>query len=61
MAIFQKNRAPNETLSAKFRQTLKVLGFLLIYIDKKMNFFFQMKKIKNSIIFEQKKKRFLKD
>jgi hypothetical protein len=26
---------------------LKFWDFLLIYIDKKMNFFFQMKKIKN--------------
>jgi hypothetical protein len=37
---------------------LKFWAFLPIYTDKKMNFFFQMKKIKNSIIFEPKKRRF---
>jgi hypothetical protein len=42
---------------------LKFWAFSPIYTDKKMNFFFKgifQMKIKNSIIFEAGKKRFLK-
>jgi hypothetical protein len=40
LAIFQKNRAPNESLSAKASHKFKVPAFLLWFTDKKQSLFF---------------------